>query len=76
MSYFDDNEDRIIYGARRRPRNTWTATCKRCGMTGLKWRDDGDQWRLYENKRMQYNRLKPHVCNGSGDVADDFDAFE
>lgn len=45
-----------------RPVNHWTATCKRCGMTGLRWRAESDGWRLFENERIEHNRLKPHVC--------------
>jgi len=73
MSYFDDNEDSIIYG-RRKPRNAWPAVCKRCGMHGLKWRIvDGGGWRLFENERIEHNRLKEHACEV--DAADDFEVL-
>lgn len=37
------------------------ATCGRCGATGLKWRtNDGGQWRLYEEERVEGNRKKLH----------------
>ncbi|MEC5161691.1 MULTISPECIES: hypothetical protein [unclassified Janthinobacterium] len=65
MSYFDDNEDRIVYGIRRKPAQ-WQAVCKRCGTGGLKWRDD----RFYEDERAEHNRLKEHHCAGA---LDDFD---
>lgn len=70
MSYFDDNEDRIINGRPfKAPRNPWTAVCKRCGRSGLKWRLDA----LYENERVEHNRLKRHDCLTT---ADDFEVLE
>lgn len=77
MSYFDDNEDRIIYGAnpglRRRivaaeERNN--AVCKRCGAHPLKLcLNDNGKWQLMEQARGEHNRNVPHVCP----VIDDFE---
>jgi len=63
MSYFDDHEDRIIFGGYRSHRSAFRITCKRCGAEGLKWRltDEGD-WRLFEDERVEHNRLKEHHC--------------
>lgn len=68
MSYFDDNEDRVIYGRRRyveqsdqRPE----PRCKRCGSTDVRWRQQGGRWVLFS--------MQPgveHTC----DVSDDFEA--
>ena len=55
------------------PRSKWTATCSRCGMAGLKWRPEAEGWRLFEDERVEHNRLKPHVCGEQGDPADDFE---
>ena len=77
--YADEEIDRAIFGvhdfgAYRRPsRNNWSATCSRCGMTGLKWRAEAEGWRLFEDERIEHNRLKPHVCSEQGDPADDFE---
>lgn len=49
-------------------------TCKRCGMRDLKWRWMDCGWRLYENERVEYNRLKEHNCSLAKDS--DFDAFD
>ena len=67
--YFDEISDF------RQPPDKWTAACKRCGEDGLKWRltDDGN-WALFENERIEHNRLKPHNCR-SECSADDFDAL-
>lgn len=70
MSYFDDNEDFIIYGqARRSPRqHREPPTCKRCGKTGLTWVHDGDGWVLCEGK------FKVHKCDFKS-IADDFEVL-
>jgi hypothetical protein len=70
MTYFDDNEDRILYGRHRHhddedPEPT-LVTCKRCGKTGLNWQHDGDGWVLHEGK------FKIHHCDNSA-LADDFE---
>lgn len=47
-------------------------TCDRCGATGLKWHpNDAGDWRLYEDVRIEGNRLKQHECNPAS--ADDFE---
>lgn len=56
MSYFDDHEDRIIYG-RRPGANHSDVTCKRCGKTGLRWQDEDGEWILMEG------RYKVHRCD-------------
>lgn len=57
MSYFDDNEDRIIYG-HGHPRRAPDVACKRCGKTGLRWEDDGEGgWLLLEGK------YRVHKCD-------------
>lgn len=54
MSFFDDNEDFIIYGGYEEiPR---TVECKRCGKDGLHWEDDNGKWRLFKG-------CTPHVCD-------------
>jgi hypothetical protein len=75
MSYFDDNEDYIIYGRRRHdedpePRDV---ACKHCGKTRLNWQHDGDRWMLMEGG------YKVHKCDAKAvarNVADDFDVIE
>jgi hypothetical protein len=57
----------------RARRNTWCVTCKNCGMAGLKWREESEGWRLFENERVEHNRLKQHVCNPPSE--DDFDVI-
>jgi hypothetical protein len=73
--YADEAIDDLIFGrGPGRPyRSQWRHTCKRCGATGLKWRCDEDGWRLYENERVEHNRLKRHVCH---EVADDFEVLD
>lgn len=78
--YADEEIDRAIFADRggggrscRSWGDRWNATCNRCGMTGLKWRAEAEGWRLFENERIEHNRLKPHVCGEQGDPADDFD---
>lgn len=67
MSFFDDNEDSIVYGhsagLRREP-----PTCSRCGKTNLTWVDDGDRWVLCEG------RSKIHKCDNKH-IADDFEVI-
>jgi hypothetical protein len=70
----DEAIDRMIFGTRRKPTNRWAVICTRCGMAGLKWRADGDGWRLYENEKIEHNRLKPHICNAAS--LDDFDTVD
>lgn len=57
MSYFDDNEDRIIYGRRRGASPERELRCKRCDSTDVRWRQQSGKWVLFS--------LKPgveHVC--------------
>jgi len=68
MSYFDDNEDRIIYGRKQNQRNL-QVTCERCGATDLEWQEvytaDGvTKYRLVEHK-------KAHVCKMQDDEFED-----
>ncbi|VWC95407.1 hypothetical protein BLA39750_02187 [Burkholderia lata] len=61
----DDHVEAMLAGGMfrfARPRNQWCATCKICGKQGLKWRAEDDGWRLFENERVEHNRLKPHLC--------------
>lgn len=44
-------------------------TCKRCGVSGLEWRDTGVRWRLYDAN------VKPHVCSNEA-AADDFEVLD
>lgn len=71
MSYFDDNEDYIIYGRRRtgssEPRSI---TCKRCGKTDLRWQDEDGEWVLMEG------RFKVHKCDMQQAARDDFEVVE
>ncbi|WP_186262230.1 hypothetical protein [Burkholderia gladioli] len=75
----DDHVDRMLsdgyyYFSPRIHRTTqFDRTCERCGKTGLKWRADDDGWRLYENERVEHNRLKRHECNPPSE--DDFDVI-
>lgn len=59
----------------RRPKNPWSATCKHCGVTGLKWRAEANGWRLYENERDERNRLKEHNCRNVPATADEFESL-
>lgn len=58
MTYFDDNEDRIINGRRIIVREAPTEPeCNRCGSTDVRWRQQGGRWVLFS--------LEPgvlHVC--------------
>ncbi len=55
-------------------RDPFCRVCVRCGMPRLKWRvgDDG-KWALYENERIEHNRLKPHVCAQDIPTTEGFD---
>ncbi len=69
MSYFDDNEDDIVFGRCRLVRDPWGAVCRKCGQGGLKYRPGEG---LFENERVEHNRLKRHDCQTS---ADDFEVL-
>jgi hypothetical protein len=69
MSYFDDNEDRIVYGRYQRhtAEEARAPRCNRCGSTAVRWRQQGGKWVLFS--------LKPgieHTCP----VVDEFDALD
>lgn len=72
VSYFDDNQDYIIYGrgrGRRDPEPREAPTCNRCGTPGLNWQHDGDRWVLHEG------RHRVHKCPTTN-PADDFEVLE
>lgn len=58
MSYFDDNEDWIVYGGRRpsfhddEPREV---ECKFCGKGGLHWEETDTGWVLLDGKYAVHN---------------------
>lgn len=68
--YADDLLDRAIadgsfgfFCHRGRRPNTFSATCKYCGTPDLRWRtNDQGQWRLYEDRRVEHNKLAEHIC--------------
>ena len=73
----DDHIDRMLWGPGRpltRARNRRNVICDRCGARGLKWRETDAGWRLFENERIEHNRLKLHECNPPSE--DDFDVIE
>jgi hypothetical protein len=46
-------------------------------MRNLKWRETDAGWRLFEDERVEHNRLKMHTCNTSPPITDDeFDVIE
>lgn len=68
MSYFDDNEDYIIYGAM--PKNYYnfrtnkvtrpkTVTCKYCNKTNLRWFQADKGWLLLEGNGDKHVCLDP-----------------
>jgi hypothetical protein len=75
VSYFEDNEDEIIYGRRHdrdddEPRKV---ECKKCGKGGLEWEDDNGRWVLIESNG------KVHKCDEKrvhAAVADDFEVLD
>lgn len=72
MSYFDDNEDYIIYGRQRavsRRILSDDVECRYCGKDGLHW-DDGV---------LMEGRYKVHKCSEAdlhAQAADDFEELE
>jgi hypothetical protein len=64
MSYFDDNEDRIIYGGAGRSVFHRDPKCNRCGSTDVRWRQQGGKWVLFS--------LQPGVVHACEPSADDF----
>jgi hypothetical protein len=75
VSYFDDNEARIINGGQRfGGKRSPTAKCKHCGSTAVKWRLGGGEWRLYDLARVHPgNFMPPHQCTARQASPDDFD---
>jgi ribosomal protein L37AE/L43A len=77
MSYFDDNEDEIIYGRNLRRRVAASKArdekeCPKCGACPLKLRlNDNGNWQLFEQERGEHNRNTPHNCNPC--TEDDFE---
>lgn len=73
MTYFDDNEDHIVYGRGgrvHREEERPPPSCKRCGSTEVRWRQQTGKWVLFS--------LTPgveHQCGGRGKLAtaEDFD---
>jgi hypothetical protein len=68
----DEHIDRMLGDGEypfRLPRvvNKWSANCRRCGASGLKWRPEETGWVLFENERVEHNRLKKHECNPISD---------
>ena len=65
MRYFDDNEDRIIYGGHKKTKHyePEEPRCKFCQSTDVRWRQQGGKWVLFS---LEPGKL--HVCP----VADDF----
>lgn len=57
MPYFDDNEDRIIYGRRRsfnedvdlddQEDECQPLKCNRCGSADVRWRQQSGKWVLF-----------------------------
>lgn len=57
-------------------RSQFHVTCKECGMSGLRWRAESEGWRLFENERVEHNRLKLHNCRAlpsAEEAMEDFD---
>lgn len=60
-----------------KPKNKFCNTCNRCGTTRLKWRtNSAGKWQLYENERVEHNRLKEHVCAQDIPTTEGFDDVE
>lgn len=54
----------------------WIDVCKKCGRGGLKRRPVGNgRWALFENEKVEHNRLKRHDCQDAGDPLDDFEVL-
>lgn len=73
MSYFDDHEDRIIYGRACRPRqfreDEWrTPRCRYCGSTDVRWRQQTGRWVLFNLKAGE-----EHNCRSTTATPGDFD---
>jgi hypothetical protein len=75
MSYFDDNEDRIVYGGYRMPRRERNRTvCKECGSADVHWREVAQGWRLFDNQRQHPgNRFVEHTCAHAAPNTDGFE---
>lgn len=66
MSYFDDNEDDIIY---YRPSRIRTVECNRCGKGGFSWEETDDGWVLVDQ------HYEVHRCPKLRAREDDFTAL-
>ena len=80
MSYFDDNEDRIIFGghgSRRLPRykEKREVVCKTCGHDeGLVWRQmRNSQWRLFDVDTGELHSCAEH--RSGANIEDDFEVL-
>ena len=67
MSYFDDNEDRIIGLKGRGAPHAEIPYCRFCGNREVIWIHSGVRWRLYEADAQTL-----HSC-GKVATSDDFD---
>lgn len=70
MSFFDDHEDKIIYGRLRsyddhEPREL---RCKFCGSTDVRWRQQTGRWVLFST-----TPGVEHNCRSQPASADEFD---
>ena len=59
MSYFDDNEDRIVYGRGRRVTRRETVRCAFCG-TLCTWSDATGKWRMMHDGDFHVCHANPH----------------
>lgn len=66
MSYFDDNENRIVYGGQGRLPRPNGVVCKHCGVAGLRWHQQ-QHWALVDRKGAV------HQCARQVAAVDDFD---
>jgi hypothetical protein len=76
---FDDYDeegyhDGAGYWGAGRASSRFNVTCQSCRARNLKWGTLDGNWRLYENKRGEHNRLMLHACNPPS--IDDFDVVE
>jgi hypothetical protein len=73
MSWFDDNEDYVIFGshhgfARKKRRRTSNTFCKYCGEDRLKWVDTEKGWRLFTEQGEQHLCEKKEIDNEFEDL--------
>jgi hypothetical protein len=76
MSYFDDNEDRVIYGRRayrdRGKSDRNEIVCKRCGEDGCYWYQMPSKDGKSEHPVLFNSEGRRHVCNDATS-ADEFE---